>query len=87
MMNRVSSRIGLTRLTFSPYNHQQLQEIVTSRLSGLSVFDKDAIQLGMISANVALYLASIMLKSTLIKKPTIRTLFLNASTILEIISF
>ena len=83
MMNRVSSRIGLTRLTFSPYNHQQLQEIVTSRLSGLSVFDKDAIQLGMISANVA----SIMLKSTSIKKPTIRTLFLNASTILEIISF
>lgn len=45
MINRVASRIGLTRLTFSPYTHQQLQEIVTTRLSGLSVFDKDAIQL------------------------------------------
>jgi len=45
MINRVSSRIGLTRLTFSPYTHQQLQEIVTARLSGLSVFDNDAIQL------------------------------------------
>ena len=45
MINRVASRIGLTRLTFSPYTHQQLQEIVTARLSGLSVFDKDAIQL------------------------------------------
>ena len=45
MINRVSSRIGLTRLTFSPYTHQQLQEIVSSRLQGLSVFDKDAIQL------------------------------------------
>jgi Cdc6-like AAA superfamily ATPase len=45
MINRVSSRIGLTRLTFSPYTHHQLQEIVTARLTGLSVFDKDAIQL------------------------------------------
>ena len=45
MINRVSSRIGLTRLTFAPYTHQQLQEIVTARLTGLSVFDKDAIQL------------------------------------------
>ena len=45
MINRVASRIGLTRLTFSPYTHQQLQEIVCSRLSGLSIFDKDAIQL------------------------------------------
>lgn len=35
----------MTRLTFSPYTHEQLQEIVTARLSGLSVFDKDAIQL------------------------------------------
>jgi len=34
MINRVSSRVGLTRLTFSPYNHQQLQEIVATRLSG-----------------------------------------------------
>ena len=45
MINRVASRIGLTRLTFSPYTHVQLQEIVTCRLTGLTVFDKDAIQL------------------------------------------
>ena len=45
MINRVSSRMGLTRLTFSPYTHQQLSEIVASRLSGLKVFNKDAVQL------------------------------------------
>lgn len=45
MINRVASRIGLTRLTFSPYTHDQLKEIVSARLSGLTVFDKDAIQL------------------------------------------
>ncbi|XP_037079315.1 origin recognition complex subunit 1-like [Pollicipes pollicipes] len=45
MMNRVSSRLGLTRMTFQPYTFQQLQEIVTSRLSGLDAFDPDAVQL------------------------------------------
>ena len=45
MMNRVSSRLGLTRLTFSPYTHVQLQEIVTTRLAGLEVFDRDALTL------------------------------------------
>ena len=46
MINRVASRIGIgERCPFSPYTHQQLQEIVSTRLSGLSVFDKDAIQL------------------------------------------
>ena len=45
MMNRVSSRLGLTRLTFSPYTHDQLKEIVAARLSGLRVFDGDAVQL------------------------------------------
>ncbi len=45
MMNRVSSRLGLTRLTFSPYSHDQLREIVTARLAGLEVFDSDAVQL------------------------------------------
>ena len=34
MINRVASRMGLTRLTFSPYTHQQLSEIVASRLTG-----------------------------------------------------
>nr|CAB3264573.1 origin recognition complex subunit 1-like [Phallusia mammillata] len=45
MMNRVSSRLGLTRLSFLPYNFRQLQAIVSSRLSGLDAFDSDAIQL------------------------------------------
>ena len=45
MINRVSSRLGLTRQVFQPYNHTQLQTIVASRLEGLSVFQADAIQL------------------------------------------
>jgi len=45
MVNRVSSRLGLTRLTFQPYTHTQLQAIVASRLEGLQVFQQDAIQL------------------------------------------
>jgi len=45
MMNRVSSRLGLTRQTFQPYTHTQLQTIVASRLEGLLVFEQNAIQL------------------------------------------
>merc|ERR1719369_2463242 len=45
MINRVSSRLGLTRQTFQPYNHTQLQTIVASRLEGLQVFQPEAIQL------------------------------------------
>ena len=42
---KVTSRLGLTRLTFQPYTHKQLQEIVGSRLNGLESFNIDAIQL------------------------------------------
>ncbi|XP_013420739.1 origin recognition complex subunit 1 isoform X2 [Lingula anatina] len=45
MMNRVSSRLGLTRMTFQPYTHKQLQEIVLSRMKGVKAFNEDAIQL------------------------------------------
>ncbi|XP_042212573.1 origin recognition complex subunit 1-like [Homarus americanus] len=45
MMNRVSSRLGLTRMTFQPYTYKQLQEIVMSRLLGIDAFDPDAVQL------------------------------------------
>ncbi|KAK3878974.1 hypothetical protein Pcinc_016418 [Petrolisthes cinctipes] len=45
MLTRVSSRLGLTRITFQPYTHTQLQEIVRSRLIGINAFDPDAIQL------------------------------------------
>nr|XP_042894751.1 origin recognition complex subunit 1 isoform X2 [Parasteatoda tepidariorum] len=45
MMNRISSRLGLTRKIFQPYNFKQLQEIIMSRIQELNVFDKDAVQL------------------------------------------
>lgn len=44
-MGRVTSRLGLTRLPFQPYSHKQLQVIVEKRLSGISAFNPDAIQL------------------------------------------
>ena len=43
MMNKISSRLGLTRLIFQPYKHEELEEIVTLRLQELNVFDMDAI--------------------------------------------
>ncbi|KAI8127054.1 Origin recognition complex subunit 1 [Lucilia cuprina] len=45
LMGKVTSRLGLTRLTFQPYTHKQLQEIVTGRLSGSEAFKGDAVQL------------------------------------------
>jgi len=45
MMNRVSSRLGLTRLTFQPYTFRQLQEIVLSRIRGMNAFEEDALEL------------------------------------------
>lgn len=45
LMGKVTSRLGLTRLTFQPYTHKQLQEIVTCRLCGSEAFKSDAIQL------------------------------------------
>jgi Cdc6-like AAA superfamily ATPase len=43
MMNKISSRLGLSRLIFQPYTYAELQEIVTQRLSELSVFEREAI--------------------------------------------
>ncbi|KAF0873927.1 ORC1 protein, partial [Crocuta crocuta] len=45
MMNRVSSRLGLTRMSFQPYTHSQLQQILISRLKHIKAFEDDAIQL------------------------------------------
>uniref|UniRef100_A0A182RE54 Origin recognition complex subunit 1 n=1 Tax=Anopheles funestus TaxID=62324 RepID=A0A182RE54_ANOFN len=45
LMGKISSRLGLTRLTFQPYNFRQLQEIVMARLIGMSSFNSDAVQL------------------------------------------
>ncbi|XP_050092711.1 origin recognition complex subunit 1 [Anopheles aquasalis] len=45
LMGKISSRLGLTRLTFQPYNFRQLQEIVMVRLAGTNAFNNDAVQL------------------------------------------
>ncbi|KAJ2308584.1 Origin recognition complex, subunit 1 [Coemansia sp. RSA 2706] len=43
--HKVSSRLGLTRINFQPYAHQQLMAIVQSRLNGCLAFDADAVEL------------------------------------------
>ncbi|KAJ1848002.1 Origin recognition complex, subunit 1, partial [Coemansia sp. RSA 2703] len=43
--HKVSSRLGLTRINFQPYTHQQLMTIVQSRLEGCEAFDDDAVEL------------------------------------------
>ncbi|XP_055387641.1 origin recognition complex subunit 1 [Condylostylus longicornis] len=45
LIGKVTSRLGLTRLTFQPYTHKQLQEIVKSRLIEYDPFKSDALQL------------------------------------------
>ncbi|KAK3986923.1 P-loop containing nucleoside triphosphate hydrolase protein [Cladorrhinum sp. PSN332] len=46
LSNKISSRLGLTRITFPGYNHEQLMRIVQSRLEGVpgDMVDADAIQ-------------------------------------------
>ncbi|RNA01689.1 origin recognition complex subunit 1-like [Brachionus plicatilis] len=43
VMSKISSRLGLSRLIFQPYNHGELEEIVRLRLQELNVFESDAI--------------------------------------------
>lgn len=45
LAHRVSSRLGITRLTFSPYTRHQLVTIVASRLEGLDAVSPEAIEL------------------------------------------
>lgn len=45
MMNRVASRLGLTRMSFQPYSFKQLQQIIMSRLNKVKAFEEDALQL------------------------------------------
>ncbi|XP_062004255.1 origin of replication complex subunit 1A-like [Rosa rugosa] len=45
LLPRISSRMGIQRLCFGPYNYQQLQEIISSRLRGIDAFEKQAIEL------------------------------------------
>lgn len=46
LSNKISSRLGLTRILFPGYTHEQLQEIIRSRLSIVpdNIVDPDAIQ-------------------------------------------
>ncbi|KAH0555636.1 hypothetical protein GP486_006421 [Trichoglossum hirsutum] len=46
LSNKISSRLGLTRITFPGYNHEQLMKIIQSRLEGVpgNIVDSDAVQ-------------------------------------------
>uniref|UniRef100_A0A6J0TC97 Origin recognition complex subunit 1 n=1 Tax=Pogona vitticeps TaxID=103695 RepID=A0A6J0TC97_9SAUR len=44
MMNRVASRLGLTRMSFQPYTFKQLQTIISSRMNDLKAFEEEAIE-------------------------------------------
>ncbi|KAL8944098.1 MAG: hypothetical protein Q9216_000689 [Gyalolechia sp. 2 TL-2023] len=46
LSNKISSRLGLTRITFPGYTHEQLQAIISSRLSHIpgQIVDPDAVQ-------------------------------------------
>ncbi|KAI9851653.1 MAG: Origin recognition complex, subunit 1 [Thelocarpon superellum] len=46
LSNKISSRLGLTRITFPGYTHDQLMKIIESRLEGVAgdIVDPDAVQ-------------------------------------------
>ncbi|KAL6706518.1 Origin recognition complex, subunit 1 [Coniothyrium glycines] len=46
LSNKISSRLGLTRITFSGYTHEQLMQIIQSRLEGVpgNIVHPDAVQ-------------------------------------------
>lgn len=46
LSNKISSRLGLTRITFPGYTHEQLMKIIQSRLEGVpgNIVDPDAVQ-------------------------------------------
>ncbi|KAM7272468.1 hypothetical protein ACFE04_027131 [Oxalis oulophora] len=44
LLPRISSRMGMQRLCFGPYNYQQLQEIILSRLKGIEAFENQTIE-------------------------------------------
>ncbi|KAL5594555.1 hypothetical protein BROUX41_001480 [Berkeleyomyces rouxiae] len=46
LSNKISSRLGLTRIPFPGYNHEQLMKIIQSRLEGVAgnIVEPDAIQ-------------------------------------------
>lgn len=54
LLPRIASRMGMQRLCFGPYNYQQLQEIISSRLKGIDAFEKQAIEFA--SRKVSIFL-------------------------------
>ncbi|KAM7528936.1 hypothetical protein LguiB_032346 [Lonicera macranthoides] len=44
LLPRISSRMGMQRLCFAPYNYLQLQEIISTRLKGIDAFENQAIE-------------------------------------------
>ncbi|KAI9249453.1 P-loop containing nucleoside triphosphate hydrolase protein [Phascolomyces articulosus] len=44
LTNKISSRMGLTRINFQPYTYQQLYQIVESRLEGIDAFETEAVE-------------------------------------------
>jgi origin recognition complex subunit 1 len=46
LSNKISSRLGLTRITFPGYTHEQLMKIIQSRLEGVpgDIVESDAVQ-------------------------------------------
>ncbi|KAG7115711.1 Origin recognition complex subunit 1 like protein [Verticillium longisporum] len=46
LSNKINSRLGLTRITFPGYNHEQLMKIIQSRLEGIpgDLVEPDAVQ-------------------------------------------
>ncbi|CAJ0942201.1 unnamed protein product, partial [Mesorhabditis belari] len=45
LSQRIASRLGSNRLTFEPYTHQQIQSIITARLSDTTAFDDQVVEL------------------------------------------
>ncbi|PAA80915.1 hypothetical protein BOX15_Mlig011148g7, partial [Macrostomum lignano] len=45
LVHRVASRLGLSRLVFQAYSHDQLMEIVRSRISKLHIFEDKAVEM------------------------------------------
>ena len=42
---KIASRIGNSRLVYEPYNKEQIQTILESRLHGIPIFDSSSIKL------------------------------------------
>jgi Cdc6-like AAA superfamily ATPase len=61
LLPRISSRMGIQRLCFGPYNYRQLQEIISSRLKGINAFEEQAIEFASRKVCILIVLMSISL--------------------------